>query len=150
MLISVHFKTKEKMLFASVIANMAAVFQFLLLNAITGMVVSILNVIRCIVFYQYKKKDNKPSLLILIVFEIITVITGIVTWEGYFSLMPIVGTMIYTYGLWQDDVRVIIITSGIVGLCWLSYDMVAKALIDALQKASQTISSIIAFVRIKR
>ncbi|MDE5630876.1 MAG: YgjV family protein, partial [Bacilli bacterium] len=48
MLIGVHFKTKEKILLSSIIANIAAILQFMLLSAITGMYTSILNTIRCI------------------------------------------------------------------------------------------------------
>ncbi|MDE6141564.1 MAG: YgjV family protein [Bacilli bacterium] len=137
MLIGVHFKTKEKILLSSIIANIAAILQFMLLSAITGMYTSILNTIRCIVFYQYKKKDLKPSLIILLIFEIVTIITGILTWQDVFSIFPIIGTFIYTYGLWQDNVKIIRLTSAIVAVSWIAYDISVKALVDMEQKASQ-------------
>ena len=47
----VQFKTKEKMLIGMIISNLVVAMQFFLLNAITGGVISLINVIRCIVFY---------------------------------------------------------------------------------------------------
>lgn len=149
MLIGVHFKTKEKILLSNVLANTAAIFQYLLLSALTGALVSLLNTIRCVVFYLIKKKDLKPSLIVLLVFEVITIITGIITWDGLSSILPIIGTFVYTYGLWQDNITIIRITSALVCICWLMYDATVGAIVDIIQKASQTISSIVALMRNK-
>lgn len=54
--ISIQFKTKEKILMCQIIANVLISIQYFLLDALTGGVVSIINVIRCIIFYVYKKK----------------------------------------------------------------------------------------------
>lgn len=150
MLIGVHFKTKEKILLSSVLANIAAIFQYFLLSAMIGVLTSILNTVRCLVFYQYKKKDLQPSLLVLLIFEIITIVMGVLTWQDVFSVLPIIGTVIYTYGLWQDNVTIIRITSAVVGVSWLAYDVMVGAIVDFVQKSSQTISSIIALIRNKK
>ena len=149
MLIGVHFKTKEKILLSSVLVNIAAIFQYFLLSAMIGVLASILNTVRCLVFYQYKKKDLQPSLLVLLIFEIITIVMGVLTWQDVFSVLPIIGTVIYTYGLWQDNVTIIRITSAVVGVSWLAYDVMVGAIVDLVQKSSQTISSIIALIRNK-
>lgn len=150
MIIGVHFKTKEKILLSNVLANTAAIFQYLLLSALTGALVSLLNTIRCVVFYLIKKKDLQPSLLVLLLFEVITIIAGIITWQDIYSILPIIGTMIYTYGLWQDNITTIRITSALVCLGWLVYDATVGAIVDLIQKTTQTISSIIALMRNKK
>ena len=105
--ISIQFKTKEKIVMCSVLANIVVAIQFFLLVAITGGVISIINAIRCIVFYIYKKKDLKPSIITLIIFEIVAIISGCISWQNIWSLIPILVTVLYTYGLWQDNVKVI-------------------------------------------
>lgn len=147
--ISVQFKTKEKIVMCSVLANIVVAIQFFLLNAITGGVISIINAIRCIVFYIYKKKDLKPSIITLIIFEIVAVISGCISWQNIWSLIPILVTVLYTYGLWQDNVKVIRITTGIVGGGWAIYDLIVRAYVGALQETSQLISAIIAIYRNK-
>lgn len=145
--IAVQFKTKEKIVMCSVFANIVVAIQFFLLNAITGAVVSIINTIRCIIFYYYKKKDMKPSIIILLIFEIIAVVSGIMSWQNIWSIIPIIVTVIYTYGLWQDNVKVIRIATGIAGFGWAIYDIIVMAYVGAIQEASQLISAIIALFR---
>ena len=145
--IAVQFKTKEKIVMCSVFANIVVAIQFFLLNAITGAVVSIINTIRCIIFYYYKKKDMKPSIIILLIFEIIAVVSGIMSWQNIWSIIPIIVTVIYTYGLWQDNIKVIRITTGLAGLGWAIYDIIVMAYVGALQETSQLVSAIIALIR---
>lgn len=145
--IAVQFKTKEKIVMCSVFANIVVAIQYFLLNAITGTVVSIINTIRCIIFYYYKKKDMKPSIIILLIFEIIAVISGIMSWQNIWSIIPIIVTIIYTYGLWQDNVKVIRITTGIAGFGWAIYDIIVMAYVGAVQETSQLISAIISLFR---
>ena len=147
--ISVQFKTKEKIVMCSVLANIVVAIQFFLLNAVTGGVISIINAIRCIVFYIYKKKDLKPSIITLIIFEIVAVVSGCISWQNIWSLIPILVTILYTYGLWQDNVKVIRITTGIVGGGWAIYDLIVRAYVGALQETSQLISAVISIYRNK-
>ena len=147
--ISVQFKTKEKIVMCFVFANVVAAVQYFLLSAFTGAVVSVINAIRCIVFYYYKKKKMKPSLIILLTFELIAIISGIFTWQNIWSLIPIIVTVIYTYGLWQDNVTVIRITTGIAGFGWAIYNIIVMAYVGAVQEISQLVSSVIAIVRNK-
>ena len=145
--ISVWFKTKEKMLMCSILANIVVTIQYFLLGALTGAVIAILNTIRCLVFYFFKKKDAKPSFIVLIIFEIVAIVSGSISWQNIWSLIPIVVTVIYTYGLWQDNIKIIRITTGIVGLGWAVYNVVVRAYVGAIQEMAQFISAIIALYR---
>lgn len=147
--ISVQFKTKEKIVMCFIWANLVVAIQYFLLGAITGAIISIINAIRCIVFYFYKKKDRKPSIIVLIIFEIVAVISGSISWQNMWSLIPIIVTIIYTYGLWQDDITIVRITTGIAGFGWTIYNIVVRAYIGALQEIAQLISSIISLYRNK-
>ncbi len=147
--ISVQFKTKEKIVMCFVFANLVMAIQFFLLNAMTGAIISIINTIRCIIFYYYKKKDKKPSLMILLFFEIIAVVSGMISWQNMWSVIPIVVTVIYTYGLWQDNVKVIRVTTAIVGLGWAIYDIIVMAFVGAIQEISQFVSAMIALIKNK-
>lgn len=147
MVISVQFKTKEKIVMCSVLGNVFAAIQFFLLGALTGAVISVINTIRCLIFYLYKKKDIKPSFVILIIFEIIAIISGITSWQDIWSLIPIIVTIIYTYGLWQDNVKIIRITTGMAGFGWTIYDIVVRAYVGAVQETCQLISAIIALYK---
>ena len=149
-IVVVQFKTKEKILIGMIISNLVVATQFFLLNAITGGIISLINVIRCLVFYLFKRNNKKPSLPVLLLFEIIVIGSGIISWQNIWSILPIFATIIYTYGIWQDDVLTIKYISAITGLTWAIYDIIVRAYVGVVQGIIQFISSIIAIIRYKK
>ena len=147
--IAIQFKSKEKIVICNIWANIAVTIQYFLLGALTGAVISILNTIRDVVFYFFKKKDLKPSFIVLSIFEIVAVTSGIMSWQNIWSFIPIIVTIIYTYGLWQDNIKVIRIITVIIGFGWSVYDIIVKAYVSALQVTSMAISAMIALYRNK-
>ena len=148
--ISVQFKTKDKVLICFVIANIFGIAQYFLLGAITAAVVYIVSTIRCLVFYYYDKKNLKPSLTVLLIFEIIAIVSGIISWQNMWSIIPIVVTVIFTYGLWQEKIKVTRISSAITGFGWVLYNIVVKAYVGALLDGALGVSSLIALYRNKK
>lgn len=144
---SIQFKTKEKILICQIIANILVAIQYFLLNALTGGVVAVINVIRCLVFYYYKKKDKKPSVIFLSIFIVIAIVSGILTWQNVFSIIPIIATIVFTYGLWQDNVKITRICTAITAGNWTIYNVIVKAYAGALQSLAECISAIIAMIR---
>lgn len=127
-------------------ANVVITLQYFLLGAYTGAVISILNAIRDIVYFLFKKNNLKPSILVLLIFEIVAIISGIMSWQNIWSIIPIIATIIYTYGLWQDNVKILRITTVIIGYGWTVYDIVVKAYVAALQVTAQGTSALIALI----
>ena len=148
-LVIVQFNTKEKMLIGMIISNLVVATQFFLLNAITGGIISLINVIRCIIFYMFKKDHKKPSLLVLLIFEVIVIVSGIISWQNIWSILPIIATATYTYGIWQDDVLKIKYISAIIGFEWSIYDIIVRAYVSFVQGIIQIISAIVAIIRYK-
>lgn len=148
--ISVQQKTKEKILIFQIIANIVISIQYFLLDALTGGVVSIINIIRCCIFYIYKKKNMKPSVTFLGIFILVAIISGIWTWQNIFSVIPIVAAIVFTYGLWQDNVKITKICTAITSGNWGIYNLIVKAYVGALQSLAEFTSSIIAIVREKK
>ena len=147
--ISVQQKTKEKILIFQIIANIVISIQYFLLDALTGGVVSIINIIRCCIFYIYKKKNMKPSVTFLAIFILIAIVSGIWTWQNIFSVIPIIAAIVFTYGLWQDNVKITKICTAITSGNWGIYNLIVKAYVGALQSLAEFTSSIIAIVREK-
>ena len=146
-IIVVQFKSKEKILIGMIISNLVVAIQFFLLNAITGGIISLINVIRCIVFYLFKKENKKPSVFVLLIFETIAIVSGIISWQNVWSILPIIATLTYTYGIWQDDVLKIKYISAITGFEWSIYDIIVRAYVGVIQGIIQMISAIVAIIR---
>ncbi len=148
--INIQLKSKEKIVMLNVWANVAITIQYFLLGAYTGAIVSILNALRDIVYFLFKKKKLKPSIIVLLIFEIVAIVSGILSWQNIWSIIPIIVTIIYTYGLWQDDIKILRVTTVIIGYGWTIYDIIVKAYVAALQVATQGTSALIALIINKR
>lgn len=149
MVASVWFNDNKKIVLISVFANIFATAQYFLLSALTGAIISIINVVRCLVFYMFKKKGLKPSVIVLVLFEVVAVVSGAITWQNWWSIIPILMACIYTFGLWQDNTFVIKLSTGIVGAGWVVYNIVVRAYIGAVQQFAQFVSSVVAIAKDK-
>ena len=93
-------KTVLSLSFLSIITNS---LEYVFLNAYSGMAMCILALIRNIIFLIDEKKNGKreknnaKDICILVVLYIIAVIFAIFTYEGFFSLLSVFATVIYTY-----------------------------------------------------
>lgn len=145
--LNIQQKSKSKVLTFQIVINLLYTVQFFLLDAKTGAVISIINAIRCIVFYIFKKKNIKPSFIVLSLFMSVAVISGIVTWQNIYSSIVIISTLIYTYGLWQDNIKVIRICAAVMAIGWVVYSLLVGAYSGAITETVEFISAIIAIYR---
>ena len=67
-------KNGERFLFYQIIINILYVIQYILLEAFTGAVICTISIIRCIVFWKYKKENKKTPIEFLILFIILSII----------------------------------------------------------------------------
>lgn len=123
--ISICIKDRKKSLYVqSLNCFFEAIYDFII-NAFTGAVLSIINLMRTFIFVKKEKINKSIYVLVLILFEGIIIINCAFTWDGYISLLPTVGSMIRSYCLWQSDmklVRISGITTGILyGLYYIYY-----------------------------
>ena len=85
LILSICIKDRNKSLFVqSLNCLFEAIYDFII-NAFTGAVLSIINVIRTSIFRQSDKINRKLYVLLLYMFESIIVINCIYTWNGFIS-----------------------------------------------------------------
>jgi len=144
---SMLYKTKEKIIMSQIIANILVTIQYFLLNALSGGVLNAANTIRCVIFYYYKKKDKKPSLTFLIIFIVVAIILGAISWQNIWSIMPIIGAIVFTYGLWQDNLKVMRICSVVTTSTLAIYSFIVMAYAGGLGLVGECIASVVALIK---
>lgn len=122
---SICIKDRKKSLYVqSLNCFFEAIYDFII-NAYTGAVLSIINLIRTFIFIGKDKINKIMYVIVLVIFEGIIITNCIFTWNGYISLLPTIGSMIRSYCLWQSNmklVRISGITTGIFyGLYYIYY-----------------------------
>ena len=148
--VSFQMKTKEKLLLVQVMSNIFVTVQFLLLMALTGAVQTLIGVIRGIVFYFFKKKDLKPNIAVLIIFEIAIILGTVFTWENILSILPLIGMTVNLYGQWQDNMKTVRICAIISGVLWSIYAFNTGVYTAVLNEILKISSSLIGLWRYRK
>ena len=98
-------KSKKKIMLLCIIYCIFYSAHYMLLGAYTGMIMSLISAARNIYFYFYAKNDKKNKKSSLVLFILFAIISGIICYQDFFSIVSICANIISTYSIWQDDVK---------------------------------------------
>ena len=121
LIVSICIKERKKSLIVqSINCLFEAIYDFII-SAYTGAILSIINFIRTFIFINKEKIHKNIYLFILFLFEGIIIINCILTWNGYISLLPTIGSIIRTYCLWKSNMKLVRISGITTGLLYGTY-----------------------------
>ena len=145
--VSLQQRKKENFLLLQMIGTLLFIVQYILTNKITGAIIFTIVVIRGLVFYCYKKKDLKPSLIVLIIFQIVLLFSTYFSWQNMLSIIPYTATAVKTWGTWQDDMKWTRRASLFCQGSMIAYNLTASMYTGALTEVCALASTIIAIWR---
>ena len=145
--VSLQQRKKETFLLLQIAGTLLFVVQYILTNRITGAILFTIVVIRGVVFYFYKKKDLKPSLVILIIFQAALLISTYFSWESIISIIPYLATVVKTWGAWQDDMKWLRRASMVCQIFMIIYNIYATMYTGALTELCALASTAVAMWR---
>lgn len=146
--ISPQQKSKKAVLIFQFISNVLYSLQYIILGAFSAVATCWISIVNNIVFYKYAQKDKEIPNGILSLFVAIVIIAGILTYNNIFSIIPILLSILYIYGSWQDNLKIYRIVCIIGSIGWFVYNWVVGAYASTLGNGFQCISSIIAMIRL--
>ena len=119
--------------------------HYLLLGGYTGMCINFASCFTNAV-YWYRNKKGKSTLVFQIIFAIMFVLLGLLSWHGPISVFVIIAKLISSIALGINNPRIIRILNLISFPCWLIYNIymgsVAGMISDSLSIASVLIGII--------
>lgn len=143
-----HQKTRGRSLAFQLLSSILYAMQYLLLGAFSAVASNIIGAIKNYVFYIYVKKNKDIPISILVIYILILLISGILTYTNMLSIFPIVLSIMYAYGAWQSNLRIYRIISVFGAALWIIYNFSVGAYIGVIGNVMQFISAIIAIVRL--
>lgn len=141
---------KEKFLLIQIFANIFFGLQYLSLKAFSAFCSSIISLIRTLIFFKYEKKDKRTPLLILIIILVVISIFGALTYEGIYSLIPIVITLAYSYGTWQKKLKLTYTIGIFAAILWIYYNFLVGAYIAIIGSIFELLASISGLIKLTR
>jgi len=145
-LLSFQMKKRKWIMAFQMTASLSFSTQLFLLGATTGGCVDMISFIRTLIFSQNGKKWASSPLW-LYVFIFLMIVTGILTWQNAWDLLPIAGSILSTVALWMKKEKNIRLISLTVGPCWLVYNLVKGAWSGALNEVLAMTSIVIGLIR---
>ena len=153
-LLSYQLKKRKQIVWATCISNAFYVLQYVLLGAFSGAVMDTLSTVGS--FLAGKK--NSPLFrrysrwFALLCFSLITV-SGVViaaVRRDWIELIPIVGALLQTGGLWFEDEQTIRKFGLSAAPFWLVYNIISRAYGAAIGSMLAIVSSLIAILRYRK
>ena len=147
-LLSFQFKDNKK-LFALQLGSFGVyVVHYLLLGAVTGGVMMFINTLRCVVMYFYNDKKWAKWKGWLWVFFAVYLVNTAYTWDGFLSLLPMVGSVSCLFAYWNRNKRTIRLVNLLLGSpTWLVYDVLTNSIAGAISESFYMLSILISIVR---
>lgn len=139
---------KNRLLIFQILSNLLCFIQYLLLNALAAAGSFLVAVLRCCIFYVFDKKGKNRSKLVLVLFSILIVILGFLSYQDLFSLIPIVTAVFYTYGVWQDDLKKFRIIAFIVPVTWIVYNIHVEAYVGVVLTIIEALATLVAIIKL--
>lgn len=146
------FKSREKILFMSVVLNAIQAVSFLLLGGFTGMAMNFFNIARDTFLYVDSKNNKKSEELkrrdyvILIIFLIIIAIMSVISYDNIWSVLTILGTVISTISVWQKRPRLYKLLGIPVSGLYLGYHIALKSIFAIMLEGILFISTIVGYI----
>ena len=94
-----------------------------------------------------KKKNNLITLIVLI---ILVIIFGLISYSNIFSIIPIIAAILYTYSIWQDNVKVYRWLALPIGALWITYNICSKSIFGIIAESVLLVVEIIGIIKIQK
>lgn len=143
---SYQMKTAKKLLIFEIIVTFVFSAHYLFIGAITAMALNLLSAVQCI-FYYIRNKRGSKSMSIPIIFTVLVVATGILTWEGWYSSFIVAGLAVYSLAIAMPDAQKIRFAMFIKNPLCLTYNAIVLSMGGIVYECIVLVSSVIGIIR---
>ena len=146
---SVQFKEKKNILLMQTFASMFYAVSYFMLGAYSGFVTEIIEQCKDLVFYKYEKNNLNIPFIFLIIFVIGLIVVAVVTYNGFYTLMPLVINLMYFISSYFKNPKYIRIVMIIGAILWIYYNFSVGAFVIIIGNVFEIISASISLVRFR-
>lgn len=127
-------KEKRNILLLCVIYGVFYGAHYFLLNAMTGFFMNFVAIMRNIWFFINARRGVKNSKIVLAILIVFSLGMGFLSFQDWFSFLSIIASILSTYSVWQDKVKLYRILAVPVSLCFIIYGFHIKSLFSIVSE----------------
>ncbi len=146
------FRARQKILVTKLLADACWTVHYFLLGAYSGACLNFIAIGRELVFFNRDRRKWAGSAVWVYIFIGVTVISGLLSWQGPVSLLPMVGSVFSVVALWCRDPFHIRLLSLPMILLWLVYAVISgspSAMICNILSAVSIVVGLAKDIRVK-
>ncbi len=146
-------KTKRKIVIVSMFSLIANFIAYILLGAWTGLAMCIVAMLRNLYIlwdeqkHGKRKVNEKRDYVFLVLVYLGIILATIPTYEGFFSLLSVFATSIYTYSIWQKSTKIYKFCGIPVGILWIAYNAYVRSIFGVILEGILLIVSVFGYIR---
>ena len=142
-------KNRNKVLILNIIVDILHIAAMCLLKGYSGAAMGLVSLYRDIFLLIYSRKKNSKNrdIFILITSVILIIIFSFVTYNGIFSMLSIVATLITTFAIWQKNVKYYKFFGIISSLLWILYNVFVFSVVGIVLESIIFIFSTIGYIK---
>ena len=141
------FHDRQKVFFFKTTSDVLWATHYCLMGEFSGGIICALCVIRNLIFSQKPKWKWVSHPIVPVVACLIFTTSTVLSWEGYKSLLPLIGTCLAVFGFWCTDVRNIRKFNFPGILLWLIYAILVGSVSSIICDVFQITAIVIAEIR---
>ncbi len=130
-----------------IISQIMFTVQYLMLGAFTAMFMNMFSFLRGFVYVDLEKKQ-KSTVLAQIIFSLIFILLGILTWDGIIGVMAIMGTVLQTIAFGNSKPSNIRLINLPTCFMWMAYNCHYRSVGGLLSDAFSLVSIVIGILRL--
>ena len=107
--------------------NVVILATYFMLGRYTGSILVSVTLIKSILFYILARKNIRPQIWILVLFELSYIIIPIFLWESATDIILIVNLLLVTYLCWQSNIKLLKFGYILSSILLITYDIIVGA-----------------------
>ena len=143
--ITFSLSRRGHILISKTLSDLTSVVHFFLLGEVVGGAVCIVNTGRGIIFYN-KGRKWVSGIYVPIVFCVVTLLTTLLQWKGWYTLLPAVGSVLAVIGFWCNRPRLVKLFNLPAVTLWLIYSIIIMSISSTIINVVSIITILISMV----
>jgi len=140
-------KDRIQILTFSTIYQVLMIFHYSLLLGISGIIASVIALLRNLLFIYNEKKGKSNPISALVIFSIIAVISTVCFYTTLADLWPCILTLIGIYSYWSKSTKVTRIGNLLISGCYILYAISLNSWFSILCELYLIVNTIIGYIK---
>ena len=138
---------RKPLLIFNILINLLWAVHYIMLDAKSGCACSV--IAAAMIFASYFKGNNKfmSGIWVPLIFSVIFTVFGLLTYQNWVSIIPIVGNILVTFAFWNDNEYKIKSIFVIVAFMWTVYGGLIGSAISVIGQSMSFVTNLTFIIR---